>query len=792
MTLRSHTLRASIGSAALALWAWATPATAATMPEFPSPATTPPAQIRAQFEASASVDAIDEAFHVAKLMEVDKGKVSASVCRSHAHALDRAAGHAPLALGVWYFKVRCAEVLGDAAAREQSEKALAAVLRDMLAGVPPDDGETPIQIGNVTDGNALLDASGETVTYSYVDLGSRADGIIWRAGLRDPDSGRERNLSFDLVRSRLRLVREPEASGSPYLYLLALERTAKAFRDAAATKGSVPTTLDTLDGEPADKRAARIKQLAADNDMSAAIVLANYCFARPKVECTTTAVDDLLSFAEKGHAAPMVLLAYAYTKIDGIKHDEAAAKALMQGAAKKEGVGAAFQAYFEQEQPANSDATPFQRWAFAQLVAAADGGDALAAGMALRLAGMIAEFDADAARVQRYRQQIDKAGLGYVGERYALASSVRKKDGIATVRSEEAIAAMNTPGQVRRNATSFLAWAYETGKQPGVPADPAKALHWRTQAGMLGDIPSMRYVAWHYADQSGQPNSMKLAAAWFLSATQLGDVPSMLDLSALLENDPNGFPAGSSRHAVTLYQAIDHDMPDSKAGFTARRHLALMMIDGRGIDRDPGRAGAILMKDAEAGDGFAMLTLARALYAGKLGARDTDGAQRWVEKALAKSDPSVANMIADDMYEGSRLAPDRVRAIALWTKSAQAGFDIAWNDMGWELCTSPDAGARDPRRGLDAVQHVMSTTASAGFVDTLAACQATAGHFEEAIASQQRAFAMLDPASDSAIRMHERLEMYKSRRIYQQPPPEQSSTQPASVAAPAGKAGETQ
>ncbi len=792
MALDALSLRASVGCAALGLWVCVAPATAATMPEFPSPATTPVAQIRAQFEASASVDAIDEAFHAAKLMEVDKGKVGASGCRAHADALDRAARHAPLSLGVWYFKVRCAEALGGAAARDASENALAAVLRDMLAGVPPDDGQTPIPIGTVIDGNALLDASGETVTYSYVDLDNIANGIIWRTGLRDQVSGRERNLSFELVQSRLRLIRNPEASRSPYIRILALQQSAKAFRDASMTTGSVQTTLGALDEEPVEKRAARIKQLAAVDDMSAAIVLADYCFARPKAGCTMTAVDDLLSFAEKGHAAPMVLLAYAYTKVEGIKHDEEAAKALMQGAAKKEGVGAAFQAYFELDRLNTYDASTFRRWAHGQLSAAADGGDALAAGMALRLAGMIAAFDVDAAKVQRYRQQVDKAGLGYFGARYALAVSARNKDGAATMRNAAAIAGMTTSGRLRAAVVSILAWAYETGDEPGVPADPVQALRWRTQAGMLGDIPSMRYVAWHYADQSAQPDSTRLAAEWFLSATQLSDTESMLDLAALMEDEPKGFPAGSSKQSVTLYQAIDQDMPTSKAGFTARRHLAKMLIDGRGIARDLPRAKAVLTKDAETGDAVAMVTLARALYAGKLGPRDADGAQQWAEKALAKADPGVATMIASDMFNGVGLASDRARAIDLWTKSAQAGNDVAWNDMGWELCTTPDAGARDPRKGLEAVQHVASAKARAGFVDTLAACQAAIAHFEDATASQARALAMLDPASDTAMRMRERLDMYKARRAYVQPVQEQPATQPGSPAMPAGKAGHSQ
>ncbi|HEY2346105.1 MAG TPA: hypothetical protein VGH80_09500 [Xanthomonadaceae bacterium] len=768
------------------------------LPEFPSPATTPVAQVRAQFEARAGFRAYDEARAVAEsLAGDDPHKVDPGACRSHAAELDAASRHDPLSLAVWYYKSRCADVLGDAPSSRQYETAFLAVLRDMLQGVPPDNGQTPIPLGTMADGVALIDASDETLIYSYIDLRTVADGIVWRVGLRDASGAHERNLSFELLQPRLSLLRSPGLARSPFVRTSTWVDSAKAWRTQAEKPGGLPVTLDALDAGPADQRAARIKQESSDDHLSNAIVLARYCFQRPKQACNVAAVDSLLTFAEQGHAEPMVLLAFAYTRADGLKQDPEAAKALMLGAGRKMGVGAAFQEYFNLDLDFHKKATDFQRWAFQQMVAAADTGDALAAGMALELAGHIEELDTDSARAERYRQQADRAGLGLFSQRYLLIATSKTKDPAARMRITAAIAGSAKRGLERMAAASGLAWAYETGKSPGVPADPVQALRWNREAGMLGDTSSMIAVARHYAGQQNrpdQPDAMELAAEWYSGAVLLGNVEANLEVARLAERDPKGFgiamPGASmimldSKDAVDTYREIDKEMPDSNAGAIARRRLARMMLDGRGTARDPEKARALLTADAEAGDGEAALALASALYAGDFGARDPDGAKRWIDKALVKPDKVVATMFADHLYHGIDLPLDRARSLALWTQAAAQDYPTAWNNMGWELCTATDAAARDPGRGLEAVRHVVSGgDAPAGYVDSLAACQAATGDFDAAVATEQRAIAQLDPVSDTAARMRDRLDLYKAHRVYVQPPEAPAGT----AAAPAGHA----
>lgn len=754
---------------------------AAPLPEFPSPATTPVEAIREQFEATASPRAYDEGRNaVEKVSDADQHrKVDAAACRSHAAELDAAARHDPLGLAVWYYKERCADALGDASLAAQNEKNFVAVLRDTLQGIPPDNGQTPIPLGSMADGVALMDASGETMTYSYIDISRIADGIVWRVGLRDESGAHQRNLSFDLTGPRLRLVHSPQATRSPFVRVSAWLDATRDWQAEARKGDGMPVTLDGLDREPAAVRTARIKREAADDHLSDAIVLARYCFERPKEACTAAAVDNLLTFAEQGHAEAMVLLAYAYTNVDGFKHDEESAKALMLGAGRKMGVGAAFQEYSYLGRASFDKASDFVRWAFAQLVAAADGGDPLAASMVLRVAAQVPAVDTDPARVERYRRQVETAGLGLSSHRYAMAGSTKAGGGPLQMKSAEAILGSTRWGSERAAVAKVMAWAYQTGKVQGVAADPARAMHWHQVAGMLGDVSSMLYVARRYADEGERADAMGLAAEWYSSAVLLGDVDANLEMARVAERSPKGFgiatPDGGlvaleAKDAADIYREIDQQLPDSRAGRVARRRLARMMVDGRGTPRDPDKARAMLAKDAEAGDGEAALVLAAALYAGDFGARDPAGAKQWIDKALAKPDKAVATRLAGGLFRGVELPLDRARAIELWTQAGGQGFLTAWNDMGWELCTAADAAARDPRRGLEAVRRAMTDDAPAGFIDSLAACQAATGDFAGAVATQQRALALPDPASTMAARMRERLDLYKAHRAYVQSP----------------------
>ena len=94
---------------------------------------------------------------------------------------------------------------------------------------------------------------------------------------------------------------------------------------------------------------------------------------------------------------------------------------------------------------------------------------------------------------------------------------------------------------------------------------------------------------------------------------------------------------------------------------------------------------------------------------------------------------------------------------------------INYNDVAWFLATCPQADLRDGER---AVEHAtkaceMTNWKNGGYIDTLAAANAEAGEFEEALRREQEALALPDMKSqrDEA---KARILLYQSRTPFRE------------------------
>ena len=75
----------------------------------------------------------------------------------------------------------------------------------------------------------------------------------------------------------------------------------------------------------------------------------------------------------------------------------------------------------------------------------------------------------------------------------------------------------------------------------------------------------------------------------------------------------------------------------------------------------------------------------------------------------------------------------------------------AANNLAWILATSDRPGLRDPETAIElAGRAAKRDPNNASFLDTLAAAQAAAGRYPEAVKTQRRAVALLDP-SDTTL-----------------------------------------
>jgi len=103
---------------------------------------------------------------------------------------------------------------------------------------------------------------------------------------------------------------------------------------------------------------------------------------------------------------------------------------------------------------------------------------------------------------------------------------------------------------------------------------------------------------------------------------------------------------------------------------------------------------------------------------------------------------------------------------------------VLHNAKAWLLATCPDDNVRDGKLAVEHATQACESTdwAVMEFVDTLAAAQAEAGHFEEAATTQQEAID-LDQAKAYASGFQIRLALYKSERPYREGVPAQPSLQ---------------
>ena len=92
------------------------------------------------------------------------------------------------------------------------------------------------------------------------------------------------------------------------------------------------------------------------------------------------------------------------------------------------------------------------------------------------------------------------------------------------------------------------------------------------------------------------------------------------------------------------------------------------------------------------------------------------------------------------------------------------------NGIAWKLATMPDPGARNGAEAVRLAEKAVKLKDIPSYRDTLAAAYAEAGRFDDAVAEQDRAIAMLRAAgrNDKIADYQSRRDLYRQRRPYRQ------------------------
>lgn len=720
-----------------------------------------PEQAWTWFLSNASNADVGELYSALNSSGYVRSRVTAESCRAGEDGLKRVAEKVPVSLALHRALQLCAEIRGDKAAADAEVTAFAALWKYAERQAGSGAWRRPLRIVVLNDAYAALDAMGLEFSYEFYE-GVRAHGSFpidiaeW-----DPERKLERHFHFDYVTVQAAIDRKNSNAGTA----AHLNGTANEFVEAYDKAGEL-SARDVKAVNAATEKSTfveRVSELRPVANAGGLLSLGTWelvCGLRPYAGCANGLVDALLPLAEKKQGMAMVLLSVAYRNGIGIARDEKAADLLLDAADNRWWQrGATVEAArFEATLHPGSGTNGFeQRLARAQ---AAGNPEAGPLRIALSVEGASGR-KVDAADIAELSKPENNAmGYGY----RLIATSLRKQGDSAGANAWEDKAAAAGDGESSRRVAQRWLDAH-----PGQQADGA-TLDMLKRGAFEGDHVAMQLLA----IQAIEGKHWRDAELQLLPAMIEGDADSTYMLLSLWEQGHKGL-YGSPEKARQVYESLA-PIPE---GARARRALALMTLDGRaGIARDGTKARALIERDVRAGDTESQVMYATWLLYGMGGTKNVGEGRRLMEKAVASKSRIARLQYGTWLVQQSEARADHVRGLQLLQEADARGSTTARNNLAWAHCTSRFADLRDPGKGLQVSKRMqeIDKPLDPGSLDTVAACYAAAGQFDEAVrlqesvVSQSQALLADGGTNAQTIRsMSERLALFKKRQTYIEP-----------------------
>lgn len=703
---------------------------------------------------AADVNAVIEAVDA---VGYDGVAVDAGKCRSHARQVEDGVRRVPVSMVMQRAAMLCAEAIGDRKAADHAAGALAALARYAFAEADRGAWPRPVRIVLPGDAYALFASAGMRVRYEFYTELHPAPYFPLLVAAAPPEGGAETLVKFDYVDVLRQVDRKADAYGTPRLRLNYVD----AFVGSAAKRDEV-TAVDyeavkaaSLE-ESITRKVDVLRAAAARGGVASAGAWLLVCRMNPSPGCADGLVDALLPQAEARHAYPMLLLALAYAEGVGVAQDARAASAMLDAANrawKRDGASVSY----------------------AELMGVLHPGEPMLPDVRKRLEAARA-LGNETAAAMLVADRVDHA-TGPVldsDDEALLASDVNNGTGEGLFRLAawyESRDAAKADAYLRRaaqadNPAALRILALRLRREQGSKPPSAETLAWMEKAANGGDAYAMYYSAFR-AYMNGNP---RRAEDWILPAALRGDVESLFFLASLWAENYPGM-SGDAAKAVDLYQSMSGS---AEFGARARRELAGMALDGKGMPKDPARARAWLLKDAEAGDVESQAYLGSLLLNGQLGDDGEAEGRKWLEKAISADSLEAMNAYGLWLHNHGHDEADWVRGVDLSVKAANAGDSGALNNAAWMLCVSAHEGVRKPSDGMALARKLEALPdIGPGAIDTIAACHAAAGDTESAVALQQRVIdevkRLPDQDQGSLGKMQERLALYRAGKAYVEP-----------------------
>lgn len=706
------------------------------------------------FLAKATPDDVNTALDVVGAVDYGLTSVDADKCRANAKALARAQELVPVSMVVQRTALLCAEAIGDDAAAERATTMIAALAKQAFRDADRGAWPRPVRIVTPADAYALFASAGLEFKYElYPQLRPMPYFPLLIAAASQ--SGSERVVQFDYVDVLQAIDRKDPAHGTPRLRMAYAESFVEsaAKREDVSGVDALAVQAAALQDDPA-KRVEALRGAARAGGLGAATTWLAVCAQTPFKGCADGLVDALLPLAEQRHAYPMMLLATAYVEGVGVVRDQGSAEAMLDAADRsweRHGASVAF-AELQSSLHAGQPLAPFLRQ---RLDAAHAAGNPAA-----RVVAVAVEMDRKDGKYTLSTKDeallADPAHNGTGRGLLELAAWYEERDKTKSDAYLKRAAEANNPAALR-------ILAFRLREADGNRPASAATLAWLEKAANGGDAVAMRYLAGR-AFTDGNP---RRAEDWLMLAVMQGDVDAMFFLASLWTESYKDM-SGDAARAVQLYESLA--LIDGQ-GPRARRMLAWMAIAGQGMPKDPARARAWLLKDAEAGDQDSQVMLGGLLLGADLGGKDEAAARMWLERAVAAGSVDAMNQYGLWLHNEGKDAADRARGVQLSRQAVEKDDTGALNNLAWMLCTSRHEDVRKPVDGMAYVAKLEAVPdLGAGTVDTLAACYAAVGQYPRAVELQQQVIADMrklpTPDLDNIKEMEARLALYRAGKPY--------------------------
>lgn len=663
-----------------------------------------------------AVDAMDAVGY--SLGSVDKDK-----CGIGRLPLERAQRQVPVSVAVQRAALLCAEATGDQAAAELAASAIAALAKHAFHQADRGAWPRPVRIILMSDAYALLATAGLDYKYEFYTQLHPAPYFPLYIAASDPETGIEKLVQFDYVDALQALDRKDPSHGTPRLRMKYvdsfLENAAKRDELAAI---DVLAVREALGKDSPAQQLAALRGAAQRGGLHAITTWIGICVRNPGNGCDTGLADALLPLVEEKRAYPTMLLATAYLEGVGVPRDQKAAEAMLEVAdARWEQRGASV--VFAQTQGLLHPGKPLPAFLQKRLQVAQAAGNSAARVVAL-------SFDINREGSGYLLTPADEALLSSadhngIGEGlWLLAGWYESRDKAKSDSYLKRSTDANSAAALR-----FLALRLRNTQGSSPPSAETLALLERAANG--GDASAMRYLA-YYAYSQGDP---RRAEDWVFPAAVRSDVEALFFLAELWAGGHKDL-SGDASKAIDLYKSLAET---KEYGARARRSLASMAMQGRGMDKDLAQAKAWLVQDAEAGDIDSQVALGSALLRGMLGPVDDAGGRRWLEGAISSGSLDAMNEYGLWLHDHGKDAADHARGIELGRKAAEKDDVGAMNNIAWMLCVSRHPDVRKPADGM-VYAHKLEATPDIGpgVLDTVAACHAAIGDFTRASELQQQ------------------------------------------------------